>query len=1046
MTMQNHIISCLAVCLALFATTAFGQTGKIAGTVTDAETGDPLPGVNVVIEGTTQGATSDTEGYYTILNVAPGTYSVRASFVGYASQVVEGVDVNIDLTATVDFEMQEEAVGLEEVVVQSQQPVVKPDISANVANIDVEQIQNIPVSSIEDVVGLQAGVEGLSIRGSGADEMAFMVDGMSMRDPRTNAPFTGISYTAVEEVQVQTGGFNAEYGNLRSGLVNVSTKEGPRDRYTFDAMYQYSPAARDYFGIAPDHENAYWMRPYLDPDVAFVGTQNGPWDRYMQRQYPEFEGYDKIAEDLNSTGEGLNLTPEQAQQVFEWEHRKDFSPTSDFVFDGSIGGPIPVVSDALGDLRFFGWYRQTKDGYIVPQRRDSYEDRTGQLKLTSNITSRIKLSVHGLISEQQGMNAGGTSMFTGGGGMASSLESTTSRDDLFALDTYSLMDIRRMQLGGEFTHTVSPRTFYTVKVQRNASNYRTGPGPERDTDVLETIGGMELNEAPFGLYNSDWNYSPVSGLLLGASWGTTRDSSDVVLWRVGSDVTSQLNRYSQLKAGFDLYYTDYNSAWGIYNPAQPSVSNPKFYWHRKTAQGAAYVQDKLEFEGMIANVGLRLDYFQPQGDWYTYAPYDRAFARNAIDGVAQEPIDGQFQLSPRLGVSFPVTTNSKLYFNYGHFRNIQQTDELFVVRTVFGESKIDRIGNPNLPMAKTVAYELGYEHNLFDQYLLRLTGYYKAQSDQPRDVTFHSIDGRVNYSRPLPFNYGDIRGVEVTVEKNLGRWIRGFANYTYMVEKSGNFGWADVWENRAEMREEIRDTRQHELEAPVPQPYARFNLTFLSPAETGPAVGAFHPLGNWRLSLLGTWRAGEVFTWDGGGNIEVVNNVRWRDYYMLDLRLTRDINLGIGDAQLFVDMNNVLNLRHMNRGSAFVGSFDFERYMQSLHLPEDTFEEFNDPYLFIPGDDHPGTFRDRDVEFVPIEVVSELPQEGFSRTQGHYGPLYYVKGTGQYHVWNAGSWQAADDGTVDQVLEDKAYIDMPNSQYFTFLNPRDVYFGLRITF
>ena len=186
--------------------TVLAQTGKLAGTVTEVGTGDPLPGVNVVIVGTTQGAVTNAEGYYVILNVRPGTYDVRASFIGFTPQVKQGVDVNIDLTTEVDFERGEEALGLEEVVVTAEQPVVQADVSASMANVSSSEIEALPVASINEVVGLQAGIQGLSVRGAGADELAFMVNGLTMRDERDNTPFTGISLVAVDEVEEAVGG------------------------------------------------------------------------------------------------------------------------------------------------------------------------------------------------------------------------------------------------------------------------------------------------------------------------------------------------------------------------------------------------------------------------------------------------------------------------------------------------------------------------------------------------------------------------------------------------------------------------------------------------------------------------------------------------------------------------------------------------------------------------------------------------------------------------------------------------------------------------
>jgi hypothetical protein len=1045
------LFACASLLVACSATGGYAQTGKISGTVTDNESGDPLPGVNVVIEGTTQGATTDTDGFYSILNVSPGTYTLRASFVGYTAQIVEEVRVNIDLTTTVNFELQEEAVGLDEVVVVSQTPVVQPDVSANVSNLSMQEVENIPVTSVEGVVGMQAGIEpGISIRGSGASEVSFRVDGMNMNNPRDQSPFTGISYTSVKDVQVQTGGFNAEYGNLRSGLINVTTREGPRDHYEVNALYRYSPPAKKYFGLSPGDPDAYHMRPHLDPDVAFVGTHSdeSPWDEYTRRQYPQWQGWNAVAESWQESDDQPDLTPQQLQEYFEWTHRKDFSPTDDYEFDATIGGPIPVISEALGDLRFSSSYRQTKTSYIVPNVRDSYDERTVQAKLTSNIASGVKLQLNGLYGLQKnygGFDADLPPYPWSYSGIVDNLDSHTDPDGLFANGLWSIEDVVHTQLGLDFTHSLSPNTFYKVRIQRNTSAYEEGPSRPRDEETIrKEIGALQLNEAPFGVQAHTTIIDPTGLGLGGWGWVTQRDSTEVAMYTVSSDVTSQLNRYAQVKGGIDFWYTDYDSHHGTWHPLAPSLSNPKYIWHRQTMQGAGYLQSKLEFEGLVANLGVRTDYFKPRGDWWDIDTYERAFADNTLEeNVDQKPIDGQFAVSPRLGVSYPVTTDSKLYFNYGHFRNTQQTEQLFLVRTIFGESGIDRIGNPNIPMSKTVAYELGYDQNLFDQYLLRISGYYKAKSDQPRYVNFSSIDGRVFYSQPFPLNYGDVRGLEFTVTRQRGDWVRGFVNYTYMVRKEGNFGFNHVFENPAEMREAVRTSRQHYQERPVPEPYANFNVEFGTPDGFGPEIFGGHLLNQLRLSFLGEWRDGVAIRWTANQTIPGLDhNTSWRDYYMLDMRLSKRFETQWGDARLFVDMNNVLNLKHMNMRSAFIGPFDWEHYMQSLHLPEDTFEGVEEPYLFIYGDDQPGDYREDGVEFHPIEVVQNVGEVG----EGHPRPLYYEKDTSNYKEWVDGGWKDADPKTVEQVLDDKAYIDMPNSSYFTFLNPRDVYFGISLEF
>ncbi len=288
--MRKVVYVLLAVLL--LGSVAYAQTGKVSGRVTDTETGEPLPGVNVILQETDMGAATDADGYYNIISVPPGNYDLQASYIGYAAYTVEGIQVNIDLTTTQNFALTPQALAGQEVVVEATAPVVQPDISANIANVQAEEIESVPVAGVTEFINLQAGVEpGMRIRGGSLDEVSFIVDGLSTSGGRDNEPFTGVSYTSIDQFQVQTGGFNAEYGNVRSGLINVVTREGPRDRYTADIFMRYTPPQKRYFGIQPDNPNSWYMRPYMDPDVAFVGTHDNnpndgdgvsPWDRYMR--------------------------------------------------------------------------------------------------------------------------------------------------------------------------------------------------------------------------------------------------------------------------------------------------------------------------------------------------------------------------------------------------------------------------------------------------------------------------------------------------------------------------------------------------------------------------------------------------------------------------------------------------------------------------------------------------------------------------------------------------------------------------------------------
>jgi outer membrane receptor protein involved in Fe transport len=222
----------------------YSQSGKINGIIRDAETGEALIGANIIIEGTNLGAATNVEGYYVITSIPPKTYTLRASMVGYAPQIVEDVRVNINLTTEINFNLRSSSIQTDEVVIVAQQPIVRQDVSASVVNLNIDEIKSLPVVSVAGIIGLQAGVQGLTIRGGGSDQTAFVINGITLRDERDNTPYTGISFTSIEELQIQTGGFNAEYGNIRSGLINVVTKEGRKDKYNFSFIGRYRPAGR----------------------------------------------------------------------------------------------------------------------------------------------------------------------------------------------------------------------------------------------------------------------------------------------------------------------------------------------------------------------------------------------------------------------------------------------------------------------------------------------------------------------------------------------------------------------------------------------------------------------------------------------------------------------------------------------------------------------------------------------------------------------------------------------------------------------------------
>ena len=280
---------------------------------------------------------------------------------------------------------------------------------------------------------------------------------------------------------------------------------------------------------------------------------------------------------------------------------------------------------------------------------------------------------------------------------------------------------------------------------------------------------------------------------------------------------------------------------------------------------------------------------------------------------------------------------------------------------------------------------------------------------------------------------------------------------TYLQTKGGDFGYREFNENSFVQRNYLRTATDYRIGAPLAEPYARMNLIFLTPNKFGNVMNG-DLLGDWRVSFLGEWRSGAKWVWSGGAAAppELQENIRWRNYLNFDLRFTKHVNTRFGGAQIFADVSNVFNRRHLYQTAGFhPDNRDYDRYMWSLHLPGDTFDQLNAvdadasfadkeglPYIWVPGDDRPGDFRHPDVAFQPIEAVTSLSTVQAPSTIA----WYWARDTGTYHMWNGSGWDGVPEDQLDTVLKDKAYIDMPNLRFNTFLNNRRLTLGVRVTF
>ncbi len=1006
------------ICLIVTGATLWaGTTGKIAGVVKDSQNGEPLPGVNVLVTGTNLGASTDLDGQFYILNVPPGTYSLTLSYIGYANYTITDVVVSIDLTTKIDVSLVQEILESETVEVVAQRPVIVKDISNSQMNIEAKSIDPLPVQTINEVLTLQAGIEsganGIIIRGGGADETRFMVDGLTFNDERSNYPYSAVGLSSVEEVQVQTGGFNAEYGQARSGVVNVLTKEGSKSKYSATLSFQIQPAQPKHFGGSIYDKYSYFNRPYFDPAVMWTGTNSGGWDEYTRAQYPNFAGWNAVAEALLLDDDPNNdLTPDGAKRLFEWYRRRQGDITKpDYMVDVGFGGPVPVISDKAGSLRFYLTHYNLREMFVFPLNNDSYREHHTQLKLTSDISPNMKLMLTGLYGEVHSVSPYQWTTTPNGYVLRGQEEianltnsSNTGMSIPFMPDYFSPSSIYRTLVGVKFNHTLSSATFYEASIQYKYTYNNTYQTALRDTSRrYEIVPGYFVDEAPYGY----WGYGTtgVAGMHLGGWMNLGRDKSKNSTTTFTVNLNHQLDRHNFIKTGLEFVYNDFRINSTTESPSMGTWTRSMIYNIYPYRLGL-YVQDKLEFEGFIANLGIRLDYSDPNGESLTLEDYDQYYQAgygNAIEESAPTtPAESQLKISPRLGVSHPISENAKLYFNYGHY--VQEPFSSYRFR-LQRESNglVTYLGNPNLLYENTVSYELGFEYNIADIVLLKIAGYYKDITDQPGWIFYQNITGTVQYYKMENNNYADIRGVELTLYKRTGEWFSGFLNYTYDVRTSGYFGLLRYYQDPNEQRDYLRQNPSQDR--PHPMPYARANLNFFTPVDFGPEWGFFKPLADWRLNILADWQSGEYETYNPDNIPGVVDDVQWKNYFNVDLRIMKTIDFSAFNIQLYMDIINVFNYKYMS-DAGFSDNYDRLNYLESLNFSWEKGDE--------KGDDRIGDYRPAGVAYDPLEPNPNNDPAVSARNQVR--------------------------------KDNKSYIDMPNIGSLTFLNPRTYRFGLRINF
>ena len=731
----QRIIGLVAVMFSLCSShLVAGTTGKIAGRVIDGSNNEPLVGANVIVQGTYLGAATDLEGYYAINNIPPGKYSVVAGFMGYRKVTTTDVIVKIDLTTRVDAKLQSEAIQQEEIVVRAERPIVQKDLTSSSVTVSSEDLKRIPTESIGQVVDIQAGVVGGHFRGGRANEVAYLIDGVSVTDPFNGQLSLQIDNSSVREMEVISGTFNAEYGKVMSGVVNVVTPEGtPRyhgslSAYTGDYLTGHTDVFYNVGSMKFRTRNGQGSLsgpiPYLD-DLSF----------FLTGRYYQDNGYLYGRKVYNIT---------------------DRSP---YILRDPEGAPI---LDPSGNQTYI--FTQTGDGAPLAMNPSTRKSFNG--KLTYSVPE-FKFS-YSLFWDDNW---------------------NKYYDHGFAWTPDGIMNHYRTNWVHSFqvTHAPSANTYQTLKMSYNKFDYK----------------GFLYADPYDPRYVDPSQGSPISNYTF-QSGGNQADRYDRYskAWIGQWSLTSQVSRNHKVAAGVEARLNEiYNHNQSMINKnttVQDSVTHALVFeigypnlgapgnqaYIKRPIEFSGYIQDKMEYEMMIINAGVRFDYFNSKSSYPVDLrnpgyPGNPLFPGAGLTTKARRKV----QISPRLGVSFPITDQGIVHFSYGHFFQIPDFQYLYynsdyLVTASSGLSNI--IGNPDLEAERRIMYEVGLQQVFFNNLGVNFTVYYSDIRNLLGQEIINTYEG-FKYARFVNRDYANVRGLILSVDRRFSDFFGVKLDYTYQV-------------------------------------------------------------------------------------------------------------------------------------------------------------------------------------------------------------------------------------------------------------------------
>ena len=941
-----------------------GVTGKISGKVIDKETKDALIGAHIQIEGTTFGTVTDNGGDYFILNVPVGVYRIKFSYIGYSNVVIENVRVKADFTTNVNASLSVSSLEFSEVVIEAKRDLIQRDATSTVAVIEATEIRALPIQNISQALSLNAGIvetnnrggadNGIHLRGGRTGEISYVIDGVAVDNPLFGGNASDVSRLGISSLTVLSGTFNAEYGEAQSGIINIVTQDGTENfhgtfRVTTDEIGgdENQNIARKFPGNSKIKDknssllgNNNWKSlrkelvlsggiPSMEDKVNFfISIDNFKTNTYLNKllgpsyknkigdstiqNHFDFGLYEKsqkgnaklsfkLADQMKlQLGAIVSLKSERAYEHYfkEVPEQNDKSIDKSYLFN-------LYLSHAINNTTF---YEIRYSYFDVMSYNFMFDDQ-----LSSDPVKR-QFAFNKVMTYVSSSNAfGGTSNyeFAGDYDFSVPIDYAIKYEFKLADDIYSAMDSLLFSEGTLVTEDMK-KVLYDTSI----------------TKFEKPITSVSIRAKSMDNYFSD-------------SRSITRT--------LMANFSTQISKSNSLKVGFEFknnYIRNYilngvNEYWNfVEDEKNPNYMHDTLRHYETTKYkfnpltASFYMQDKMEISDFIMNIGFRFDYIEVDApDVYQYFRDPNA----NHDKIRSNKIKPKWNISPRVGLAFPITENTKFHGSYGQFyqfpdfqflyRRFNQMQTLYPI-PILGTSTAS-VGNPNLNPEKTNAFEFGVESILSEDLVSSVTIFYKDTYDYI--ATVQKRMGSSIYFEFDNLDYANSRGIEFSLKKRVSNNFGYNISYTFS-KAEGN---ADNSSSRF---------NQYINESVLGTVLPKRTVTLSWDQPHTLSLSSIFSFENWGVSMIGQFGSGLPFTPTDARGSEVgdknserqpwTGNVDLRSYYTFkfaDILLT-----GI------IDVQNLFNRENIYRVFTNTGTPDF-----SLN-PGLSAENLQRPYYYGP--------------------------------------------------------------------------------------------------